>query len=279
MTWPVPRSLVWATDIDTLPADRVVERRDGYLAIRSPSNPAHYWGTLLLFDEPPAAGDGERWEALFDEAFGDDPRVRHRTFAWDTCDGVSGAAEEELVARGYALEESVGLVAAAAGVQPHQRESRDVVVRVLDPAEGIDEELWAAVVELQVAGRDEVHEEHGHRAFTRARQAGLRELFRAGHGAWYVAVDPQSGEVAGSLGIVVTGGRGRFQVVDTALAYRRRGICSRLVVAAALHSVETYGAERFVIVADPGYHAIGLYESLGFERRERVVGACRWPSR
>jgi hypothetical protein len=32
-----------------------------------------------------------------------------------------------------------------------------------------------------------------------------------------------------------------------------------------------------VIVADPGYHALGLYESLGFERAEHVVGGCRWP--
>jgi ribosomal protein S18 acetylase RimI-like enzyme len=64
--------------------------------------------------------------------------------------------------------------------------------------------------------------------------------------------------------------------VDTALAYRRRGICSRLVVEAALLSVERYGAERFVIAADPGYHALGLYESLGFERAEQVVGVCMW---
>jgi ribosomal protein S18 acetylase RimI-like enzyme len=278
VTSPVPRSLVWATDIDTLPLDRVVDRRDGYLSVRSPSNPAHYWGTLLLFDEPPAPGDGPRWEALFDEAFGDDPKVRHRTFAWDRADAVIGAAQKELVARGYTLEGSVGLVAEARALRPHPRENREVAVRVLDPAEGADEELWAAVVELQVASRDEVHEEHSHRAFTRARQSGLRALFRAGHGAWYVALDPASGDVAGSLGIVVTAGRGRYQVVDTALAHRRRGVCSRLVVAAAQHATEAYEAERFVIVADPGYHALGLYESLGFEQRENVFGVCRWPS-
>jgi len=32
-----------------------------------------------------------------------------------------------------------------------------------------------------------------------------------------------------------------------------------------------------VIVADLHYHALGLYESLGFRRRERVAGVCRWP--
>jgi ribosomal protein S18 acetylase RimI-like enzyme len=33
-----------------------------------------------------------------------------------------------------------------------------------------------------------------------------------------------------------------------------------------------------VIVADEHYHALGLYESLGFERAERVLGVCRPPS-
>jgi hypothetical protein len=34
------------------------------------------------------------------------------------------------------------------------------------------------------------------------------------------------------------GARGRFQAVDTAAAYRRRGICSRLLVEAARRSAE-----------------------------------------
>src|SRR5207253_4241417 len=104
---PVPRSLVWATDLDTLPFDRVVERRDGFLLIRPPGNPAHHWGNLLLFDRPPVDGDALRWEALFDAEFGDEPRVRHRTFAWDRTDGVAGAAREEFGGRGYDLEESI----------------------------------------------------------------------------------------------------------------------------------------------------------------------------
>lgn len=274
---PVPRSLVWATDVDTLPLDRVVERRDGYLLIRSPSNPTFYWGNLLLFDEPPRPGDGPTWEKLFEHEFADEPRARHRTFAWDQAHGEAGAAREEFVERGYDLDESVGLIADAAQVQPHARENREVVVQALDPAAGADEELWDAVVELQVAGREEGHDEESFRAFARPRLDSRRALFRQGRGAWYVAIDPASGEVAASCGIVVTAGRGRFQVVDTAAAFRRRGICSRLVVEAARHSVGAHGAERFVIVADLNYHALGLYESLGFERREHVVGVCRWP--
>jgi ribosomal protein S18 acetylase RimI-like enzyme len=202
--------------------------------------------------------------------------VRHRTFAWDRSDETLGAAREAFEARGYDVEETVGLVAEKAQVRAHARENRDVVVRALDPKAGADQKLWDAVVELQVAGRDEGHDEEEYRVFTRARLEDRRALFRAGRGAWYVAVGPAGGEIAASCGVVVTAGRGRFQVVDTALAYRRRGICSRLVVEAAHRSAERYGAERFVIAADPGYHALGLYESLGFERAEHVVGVCRW---
>jgi ribosomal protein S18 acetylase RimI-like enzyme len=272
-----PSSLVWATNIDVMPRDRVVTQRDGYLVVRSPGNPAHYWGNLLIFGSPPVDGDAVRWEQLFQDEFGDEPRVRHRTFAWDNTDGDFGRAREEFGVSGYDIDESIGLVARPDQLHHHARETRDVVVRPLDPAPGADTELWEAVVELQVAGRDEGHDEAGYRAFIAASLAARRVGFESRPGAWYVAIDPSSGDVTASCGIVVTDGRGRFQAVDTALAYRRRGICSRLIVDAAEHSVAVHGTERFVIVADAGYHALGLYESLGFRRGEHVVGVCRWP--
>ncbi len=260
-----------------LPVDRRVERRDGYLAVRSPSNPAHYWGNYLLFDQPPGTGERDRWETLFDAEFGVEPEVRHRTFAWDRTDGAVGAAREEFVRHGYDLDESIGLVATPDRLRQHRRANRAVTVRSLDPAVDADEDLWTAVVELQLQDRDPAQDEDDYRTFARARLTDLREHFRAGHGGWYVAVDPTSDEVAASCGVVVKQGRGRFQLVDTALAYRRRGICSRLVVEAAQRSAAQHGADRFVIVADADYHAVGLYESLGFEREERVAGVCRWP--
>jgi ribosomal protein S18 acetylase RimI-like enzyme len=275
---PVPRSLVWATHLDVMALDSTVERRDGYLAVRSPSNPTFYWGNFLLFDEPPDAGDGERWERAFENEFVDEPRVRHRTFAWDRADGAFGLAPEELPPRGYELEEYVGLVARHDQVTAHPRGNSDVVIRALEPAPGLDEGLWAAAVELQVANRDAHSAEESHRVFTRARQAELRAHFKLGRGTWYLARDPASGEVVAGCGIVVTGERARFQAVVTAHDHRQKGICSRLVVEAADHAAATYGAERFVIVADAAYHALGLYESLGFARSERVVEAVRRPS-
>jgi ribosomal protein S18 acetylase RimI-like enzyme len=276
----LPHSLLWATEMDVLPVDRVVGQKDGYLLIRSPGNPGHYFGNLLLFDDPPAVGDGDRWERLFELEFGDEPRVRHRTFGWDRADGALGRAREEFVDRGYQLDESIVLVADPDQVRPHPRENSDVLVRELDPAPAAEEQLWDAVLELQVASRAEEHvEERTYRAFARARLDGYRAHFRAGRGAWYLALDPGTDEVVAGCGVVVTGGRGRYQAVETALSHRRLGICSRLVVEAARRSAAAYGAERFVIAADAGYHALGLYESLGFVPHERTVGVYRRPDR
>lgn len=274
----MPRSLVWATNIDVLAPDRTVRRADGYLVVRSPSNPTFWWGNLLVFDAPPGEGDGQRWEALFEAEFADEPRVAHLTFAWDRTDDERGAADSEFIARGFDLELNVGMIAAPEEIHPHPRANTQVQTRALDPrAGGPDEALWEQVIELQVAARDTEHlEEEPHRVFSRGRQGELRRMFAAGLGAWYVALDGDV--VAGSMGIVVTGGRGRYQAVDTAITHRRRGICSRLLIDAARHAVATYGATRLVIVADPEYHAAGIYESVGFRPVERVCGVCRPPA-
>jgi ribosomal protein S18 acetylase RimI-like enzyme len=274
----LPRSLVWATDIDVLPPGRIVQRRERYLVVRSPSNPLHYWGNFLIFDEPPRAGDAPRWEELFEREFADEPLVAHRVFAWDRADGELGAAREEFVARSYELERSVGLAAELGALRPHPRANREVHVRTLDPRARAEEELWEQVVEIWVASHEDPAGEELHRDFSRRRLAELREMFAAGAGAWYVAIEPAGGAVVASCGIVTTGPRGRFQAVDTHTSFRRRGICSRLLIEACRHSASEYGARRFVIAADPGYHALGLYESLGFEAVEQVAGVCLKPA-
>jgi ribosomal protein S18 acetylase RimI-like enzyme len=273
----VPRSLVWATDIDVLPIDHVVEPRDHYLVVRSPGNPAHWWGNFLIFSEPPGAGEARPWERWFDAEFGSVAGIEHRTFAWDRVDGALGLASEEFVSRGYELEETVGLIARPEQLSAHPRANHDVDVRCLDPLPGADRELWRQVVEVQVAARDERLEEGTYREFASRRLDDLRALFRAGHGGWYVALEPARGAVVASCGVVVTGPRARYQAVDTVEAFRRQGICSRLVVEAAQRTAEQAAIDHLVIAADPAYHALGLYESLGFERRERVAGVCQRP--
>ncbi len=268
-----PRSLIRETDIAALPLSREVLRRDSYWVIRSPSNPEHYWGNLLLFDTPPQPGDGPAWERRFDEEFaGSD--VEHRTLAWEGPDGALGAANDELLARGYELEKTVGLRASIDDLRPHPRASADVEVRALDPAG--DRPLWAQVIELHVIGGLAGFDPVGQRHYAEVRMHDLRELFTARGGAWFVALDGDT--VAGSCGIVlVDDERARYQAVDTIESHRRKGICSRLLVDAAHTISERHGQRTFVIGADPDYHALGLYESLGFSPVERIAGAYQHP--
>lgn len=272
------RSLTLSSDISVLPVDHVVERRDGYLVVRTARNPSFYWGNFLVFDDAPAPDDAERWETLFEQEFADEPLVRHRTFAWDRPDGAIGAAHEEFEPRGYAIEESYALTADWSGIRPHSRADSTVAIEALDHSLPLEEGRWAQVVELEVASRDDSSDEASYRTFTTTRLRDIRSIFGARAGAWYVAIEPQSNVVVASCGIVVQDGIGRFQLVATAAAFRRRGICSRLVVDAATHATARFGAERFIIVADAGYHALGLYESLGFRRTEHTFAACKRPN-
>jgi ribosomal protein S18 acetylase RimI-like enzyme len=267
-------SLVWATDIDVLAPDHTTARRDGYWVVQSPGNPTFWWGNFLLFDDAPAAGDGDRWEQLFAEEFAERSDVTHRTLAWDRVDGALGAAAQELLARGYELERTSGLVVQSSHITEHPRANSEVVVRALDP--DADDHLWAAVIDVQLANApDEFQGTEYHRTFLLRRQEEHRAIFRSGRGSWYVAL--LGGDVAGSLGIVVTDRRARYQTVDTAEPFRRRGIASRLVVEAARDAMSKHSIDHFVIAADPDYHAIGIYEGVGFERVELVVGATRKP--
>jgi len=271
MPAPLPRSLIRATDFEVLPLSRVLRRGDGYTVAASPSNPLHYWGNLLLFDHPPEPGDGARWEELFDAEFSAEERVTHRTFAWEGGDGALGAAREEFLARGYELEQTVGLAARGEDLVPHPRASSAVRVRALDHRPGRDEDLWAQVIDVQMASRENLVDVEGQVAYQRTRERDLRELFASGRGgAWFVATDGE--QVVGSCGIVVTGDRGRYQAVDTVASRRGEGICSRLVAEAARIAADRDGARSFVIGADPDYHAIRIYESLGFRPVERVAG-------
>lgn len=277
MPRPAPslRSVGIATDIDVLPSDAQVRREGDAVIVRSPSNPTHFWGNFLLFDAPPEPGDRERWEARFLAAMGGLRASSHVAFGWDVVEGELGAAQAELFDVGYQPDLGVALIAEPEELVGHPRANEDVEVRALDPAPGADAELWRQVVELQVATREPGHEEEFHRRFVEARMAGRRQRFVAGDGAWYVALD--GGQVVASCGVIVTAGRGRYQAVDTAESHRRRGIASRLVADAGRDAIARFGAERLVILAEADYHALPLYESLGFVPRERLVGACWWP--
>jgi hypothetical protein len=81
----------------------------------------------------------------------------------------------------------------------------EIEIRALDSGDGRDELLWEGALGVQLA--NEAADPQAGAAFepfARARQRDLRTLFRAGRGAWYVAIDRSNGAVVAGCGVVAT---------------------------------------------------------------------------
>lgn len=259
------RSLAWRSDLSFLAFEDHVERRGDYVVARSPTNPGYWWGNFVLFDRAPRdAADAARMRAVFDAEVGCDPAVRHTAIGWDeAAPGAIDAFERE------GLERDEGVVLVATEVHPPRRPHDGLVVRQLETSAE-----WDAAVAARVVDRDPVHTDAARYAtFEHARMARCRRMVDAGLGAWWAAFEGDT--LVGDLGIFRQGPLGRFQNVFTRANARGRGVCGTLVWQVSRRALDE-GAQSLVMVADPGYHAARIYESVGFVRdpAEHTYGVC-----
>lgn len=243
-------------------AGSMIENRGDRLVVRTPGNPTFYWGNFLVLSSPLVPGQAGTYESAFAVEF---PDARHRAYAVDGTGGQAGDAGE-LAALGVEVDVSTVLtVEAAALPEPPVRG------RALS-----DDADWSQLVTLRQAG-DTSPVAGGQRPFHERKVTEARGLTQAARGAWFGAfVD---GRLVSGLGIVSDrGGVARYQDVDTHPDHRRRGLARALLHQAGRHAAEVLGAHTLVIVADPGYHAIDLYRSVGFRDLEQQVQLLRCPS-
>lgn len=97
-------------------------------------------------------------------------------------------------------------------------------------------------------------------------------MVELGHGGWFGAfVD---GRLVCQMGLFAGGpGLARYQSVETDPDHRRRGLAGTLVAEVGWYGFEVLCAQILVMVADPAYHAIDLYLSLGFEATQMQLQA------
>ena len=245
-----------------------------HVVVRTERNPGYWWGNFILLAGPPRAGQVGRWLARFAALF---PAAKHRTFGVDVTDATA-VDEAGFAAAGFRVERNVVLTASSL-IQPRQP-SLAVTVRQL--ATGDD---WRQSAALRLAcfepdpaaapaaapGVPADEQE-----FDARKLAARRQLTEAGRAAWFGAF--AAGRLMAQLGLVPAGrGLARYQDVETHPAYRRQGLAGTLVWQAGRYGLAELGAARLVIVADPGYHAVRLYESLGFRPAEDQVGFEQTP--
>jgi ribosomal protein S18 acetylase RimI-like enzyme len=258
------RSLGFRTDLMLRQlGGAVVDDRGDHLVIRTPDNPWFYWGNFLLVP-PLVPGDDRRWLDVFADTF---PGARHVAIG---VDGTDGALEAGVAFHDAGLEPEINVVLTAAALRAPDTSPDGVELRPLST-----DDDWQRSVAFRIEAGDT--DDVAHREFAAARQAELRRQAEAGHGVYVGAfVD---GALAAELGCY-TGGDAlaRFQSVETAPAYRRRGLASALMLLAEQLLREQHTVEQLVIVADPSHVAIDLYRRLGFVDAERQVQWQRTPA-
>ncbi len=260
------KSLGYRTDLIFPKFDGEIIDRGNYLVIRTPSNPTFYWGNFLLFSDPPDCGDDLRWRSIFIEEIGGPPDIRHQTFGWDAQSGERGHIQPFLD-EGFQFSDLVVLTTSQ-------------IISEKPPESGLDfrslqsEDDWDQATENQIRCREPGHEESHFRVFKQDQMTRYRKMEVERLAAWYGAFI--GGELVGDLGIIHDGELGRFQSVETHPAYRRQGIASSLIQAAASHAFMQFNLQSLVMVADKGSPAERLYKSLGFEMSERQVGLEWW---
>jgi ribosomal protein S18 acetylase RimI-like enzyme len=261
------RSLGYRTDLFFPAFDGEIVPCEGYLAIRTPSNPSFYWGNFLLFALPPQEGDFLKWRELFAREIGGPPEVKHQTFGWDSPEGKEGVVEPFLHA-GFRLFR--GVVLTCAQLEPASNRPAEVSVRALRT--DLD---WGQAVACQVACREAEFEEEEFRAFRCRQMDRYRKMVDAGRGGWFGAFLGE--RLVADLGIFHAEGLGRFQSVETHPDFRRRGIAGNLIQVAGRLVAPEHGLHTLVIVAEADSPAARLYESLGFRVTERQLGLEWWP--
>ncbi len=256
------RSLGLATELALSATRGTVEDRGDYLVVRTPDDPGYYYGNLLVLPAAPQVGEVAFWSRRFADAFASDPAVKHVTLAWDGTTGDAGAPDE-LGAAGFRLE--LVQTMTASYVAPAARSP--LPLRELAPAEMPD----VADLTWEMGDR---HDEN-FRSFLQRRARWHGDLIARGDGRFWAAHDGDT--LVASLGIVtLPGGLARYQDVQTAAAYRGRGLAAAMIATAA-HDAFARGARRAVIVAEPDSIAARIYARAGFQVIERSSSACRYP--
>lgn len=254
------KSIAFKTDLLFPEFGGQVTDRHEYIKVETPNNPRFFYGNYLLFSSPPKKESYAQWVSLFKKEFGHNKAISHMTFCWENEKGVESHTGE-FVKNDFVVEESVVLTANE--VKLPRKYNTEIKVKPI-----VTNREWDKVIENQVMSKkfEFAADEYFH--FKEQQFSAYRKMSDAKLGEWYGAyID---GQLAGDLGLYFAGSVGRFQAVETNPFFRRQGVCSTLLYEASKLAFEEWKLRELVLVADPEYHAVNVYQDVGFKPVERM---------
>lgn len=259
------QSLGYRTDLTIRALEgSIVQDHGDHLLIRTPCNPAYWWGNFLLIPELKAGQASGRLERFAAEV----PGARHVAIGVDETDSAA-VDPAELIAVG--LEFSSDTVLTASHLRPPPRPSREASFRALA---GDDD--WRQAARLRAAVSEGLPGSEPE--FLDAKLSAERAMIEQGHGTCFGAF--LDGELAAQLSVIADAATGlaRYQNVETHPGARRRGLAGTLVWHAGQATLAAGRAKTLVIVAEPAADAIRLYRRVGFARAQDQIGFTRQPA-
>jgi ribosomal protein S18 acetylase RimI-like enzyme len=260
---------ILATELRLLEPICIFESFPGYLVFRSDRFRNYYGGNGIEIVDP-AGRSLAQWEEITRRHF--EPELfEHTTYIFaDRPEFARILAEAEIA--GYDIERDAYMfvdTTAHCGTLPEDFEIRKV---------DWDED-WDLVAEYEEAGYV------GADWYDPARKGPNRLLEKTRFTSEAVGIEwiylARRGErkILSKLGLFIHNGIGRLQDVSTAEDERRKGYAGMLVSFAVRRAIETLGARGVALAADREYHAITLYEKLGFGTVGAGVTMMKYPTR
>lgn len=239
----------------------IIEKKDLYTVIRTPSNPTYYWGNLLHFEEAPNRKSFEIWMEYTKKEFGKD--CGHVSFSWN--EEAKGHVDPFLEA-GFEWDETIVL-------RLHEPKlgfeaNKEIKVRPI-----VTNEEWRAVVDLQIFMSDQEKTaefiEFKEKAFET-----MRSIQERGYGSWWGAF--LENRLVGDMGLFFDFENriGRFQSVETHPNFQNQAICKTILKTVINDAINNKGIRDLVIVTETNNHARHVYRSCGFVDHSRQSGVC-----
>jgi len=257
-------NLGFSTDLIFLEDTREIVEQTEYTAFRSPNNPTYYFGNFLLLPQAPKNSEKQYWENHFDQAFSNIDGIGHYTFIWHT----APTNISTYLAANYEYCHCLVLSAQVQDLCLPKHLNRQVQLQAFSTTTH-----WQQWIDLGVEERPKAHDEKAYRRFMERSAAQYQQLYKGGQGNFYGAFD--NGELVASAGLFYGNNVGRFQRVLTKTSHRKQGICKTLL--AHMCKLGFAQASTLVMLAESDYHALKIYQKLGFVHKQDQFSLCWWP--
>ena len=259
------KSLGFLTDLMFHSQSGIVEVQENMLIVKNPDNPYYFWGNFLLLETMPTADRLADYEKLFIENFSS-LSVEHVALTWDCADD-NQQSYDHFSMFGYVVEKTKVLTAKT--LKFPKNFNHEIEIRIITT-----ESEWELVFENQIRCREQHFDEESYRQFLKPKFSNYKKMIELKKGFWFGAF--LNDELVGDLGLFFENNIARYQGVETLPEYRSLGICSTLLYQSYLQLQAHQFIENYVITAAVDYHAAKIYQSLGFEESEQLIGLCKF---